>query len=308
MIITNVIPITGMAGVSVYAAFLIGFNSISSILGLLGNGIVLHATFLKSAFRLDKVTILLIQNLATSDFLYMLVVILPSFNAYLGNKWNMGETSCYMIGFAGTWLASANLHFILFVAAHKFLKCIRPWRMRRVRKNHINTISLIIWVVSSFKMVILSAMGAEISYNEDIYRCGVNYVAFGKKRPLILIVLWILGKWVPFTLVMILNASLMVIARRKFKKTTARGIMTIASISILLIVSWMPAQIYSIMGAVRYSSTRTVKTFEIISYNFYLISVFGNPIIYGLQNQHFAKFVKERWRNVSSVIILKRGT
>jgi hypothetical protein len=223
----------------------------------------------------------------------MLLVILPSFNAYVGDEWNLGIASCYMIGFVGTWLASANLHFILFVAAHRFLKCVRPWRMRRVKANQINKISLIIWVFSSYKMVILSAMGAEISYNNDIYRCGVDYVGFGKQRPLILTLLWIFGKWVPFTLVMIFNASLMIIARKKFKKTTTRGIMTIASISILLILSWMPAQIYSIMGAVQYSSTKIVKAFEIIAYNFYLISVFGNPIIYGLQNKHFATFVKE---------------
>ena len=283
----------------IYEAFLITYNAVSSILGLLGNGIVLRASFTRSAFRLDKITILLIQNLATSDFLYMLLVILPSFNSFIGSKWNLGDASCYMIGFAGTWLGSANLHFILFVAAHRFLKCVRPWRMRQVRKNHINTVSLIIWVFSSLKMVILSAMGAQISYNKDIYRCGVDYIGFGKKHPTMLTILWVFGKWVPFTLIMILNVSLMIISRKKFKKTTTRGIVTIASISILLIVSWMPAQIYSIMGAVQYSSIKTVKVFEIMAYNFYLISVFGNPIIYGLQNKHFATFVKDRWKTIS---------
>ena len=292
-----------MNGVSLYTAFLISYNSISSLLGLLGNGIVLRACFTRSAFRLDKITILLIQNLAVSDFLYMLLVILPSFNSYIGNKWNMGSASCYMVGFTGTWLASANLHFILFVTAHRFLKCVRPWRMRQVKRHQINTISLIIWVFSSLKMVILSAMGAEISYNNDIYRCGVDYVGFGKQRPQILIFLWIFGKWVPFTLVMILNVSLMIIARQKFRRTTARGIMTISSISILLILSWMPAQIYSIMGAVRYSSTKTVKLFEIAAYNFYLISVFGNPIIYGLQNKHFATYVKDVWKSMSRSLV-----
>lgn len=285
--------------VSFYVGFLITYNTVTAIVGLLGNGVVLLASFKSSVFRLDKLTILLIQNLAISDFLYLLLVIVPSFNSYIKERWLLGDTLCYMVGFVGTWLASANLHFILFVAAHRFLKCVRPWRMRRVRRSRFSAISLLIWVFSSLKIVVLSVMGAEITYNNDIYRCGVNYVGFGKQHPTILTLVWVIAKWVPFALVMVLNASLIFIAKKKFKKTTARGIMTISSISILLILSWIPAQIYSIMGAVQYSSITTVKIFEKIAYIFYLLSVSGNPIIYGFQNKHFAAFVRTKCKHLS---------
>ena len=283
----------------------ISFNVISALMGLLGNGFVLHASLNHSAFKLDKITVLLIQNLAISDILYVLLVLLPSFHAYVDNKWYLGDETCYGIGFVGTFLASANLHFILFVSAHRFLKCVRPWKMMSLTKRHVVVISIIIWIFASLKIVILSAMGTTITFNNRITRCGVNYIQFGERHPVHLIFLWVCGKWVPFIMIFILNISLLVFARKRFGKTSTRGLMTISSVSILLILSWIPAQVYSIMGVTKYSSAVIVRAFEVAAYNFYLFSVFGNPLIYGYQNKYFAAFVKHQWKRASRIIMFK---
>lgn len=292
-----------MIGATLYTGLLAAYTAVASLLGLVGNGLVLHASVNKTAFKLDKITLLLIQNLALSDFLYLLIVIVPSFNAYFGGTWNLGDTMCYVIGFVGTWLASANLHFILFVTAHRLFNCIMPWKMKIFeRRQKFGIIAVVIWAFSSLKMVVLSANGTQIRYNANIYRCGVDYVEFGKHHPLCLILLWVFAKWVPFTLIMILNILLFLTARKRFKKTTTKGLMAIISISILLVLSWTPAQVYSIMGAVKYPNKQVVAAAEIAAYNFYLVSVFGNPIIYGLQNKYFAAFVRGRIKKIARSI------
>ena len=275
----------------------VAYTIVACFLGLLGNTLVLHATqTTRTSFKVDKITVFLIRNLAISDWLYIVLVVLPSANCYLGNEWHLGNFTCYFVAFVGTWLASANLHFLLFVAAHRFLKCVAPWKVYKLSKQHIIVIGIAIWVYSGGKIMILAAMGCGIKYIPDVYRCGVDYVDFGHEHPPVLLFVWVIGKWIPFTLIIVLNVCLLVIARIRFGRTTNRGLTMILSISLVLTVAWIPPFLYSILGAVRHPTLTApgrIVLFELAAYNFYMIGLFANPIVYGFRDKHFQAYIKK---------------
>ena len=63
------------------------------LLGLLGNGFVLYASLIYRAINIDRVSILLIENLAIADFLVVMVEFLPMLITLCANDWVMGQVS-----------------------------------------------------------------------------------------------------------------------------------------------------------------------------------------------------------------------
>ena len=64
--------------------------------GLLGNGTVLYSSMRYNAIRLDKASLILIQNLAVADILYTICDILPQFVTYIAGRWVLGKVYCFM--------------------------------------------------------------------------------------------------------------------------------------------------------------------------------------------------------------------
>ena len=66
---------------------LILWCAVSTILSLLGNTIVLIASRKYDAFKLDKYSIRLIDNLAAADLGYTITDIIPTIGAVAANGW-----------------------------------------------------------------------------------------------------------------------------------------------------------------------------------------------------------------------------
>ena len=89
---------------SVSRIFLVGWNVISVLLSLLGNTFVLVASKHGKAVKLDRVSIVLLENLAVSDIGISLFTILPPlFWLYILNP-----GSCYAT-YVTTWLSKITI-------------------------------------------------------------------------------------------------------------------------------------------------------------------------------------------------------
>ena len=69
----------------------------------------------------------------------------------------------------------------------------------------------------------------------------------------------------------------------------------ILSISLVLTVAWIPPFLYSILGAIKHPPLTgdRIVLFELAAYNFYMIGLFANPIIYGFRDKHFQAYIKK---------------
>ena len=73
---------------------LITLNSLLILLGLLGNGFVLFAALKYSAIDIDRISILLIENLAAADLLIVLIEFVPILVTLIADKWMLGNAFC----------------------------------------------------------------------------------------------------------------------------------------------------------------------------------------------------------------------
>ena len=75
----------------------------ATVVGLLGNALVIYSSVVHNAIRLDEVSLLLIQNLAVADIFYTLLRILPTTITYIARKYVLGGLQLHIIIFRNIW-------------------------------------------------------------------------------------------------------------------------------------------------------------------------------------------------------------
>ena len=73
---------------------LIILTSLLILLGLAGNSFVLVASLKYRAIDIDRISILLIENLAAADLLIMLIEFVPLLVTLIANDWVLGDIIC----------------------------------------------------------------------------------------------------------------------------------------------------------------------------------------------------------------------
>ena len=76
--------------------------------------------------------------------------------------------------------------------------------------------------------------------------------------------------------------------------------MTVAAVSGLFVISWLPSILVIFLGVAGISSTDLIWL-DKLQINFYFLSVFGNPVLYSLVHKGFGNFARSKFS-----IILRR--
>ena len=100
---------------------------ISLLLGLLGNSYVLYSTILYKAIKLDKLSVWIIQNLAVSDLISSVIVLIPVIiSLYADSNWVLGDTFCKTsFGYKYVGIV-ANMVLINILSFNKLARCLFP--------------------------------------------------------------------------------------------------------------------------------------------------------------------------------------
>ena len=98
--ITNITDLGATLGLTASTkGILICYNVLVIILALLGNGVVLFGSLKHNAIKMDKVCLILIQNIAFTDIVIGLVAYLPRVIILSANKWVLGKFMCGLSAF-----------------------------------------------------------------------------------------------------------------------------------------------------------------------------------------------------------------
>ena len=69
--------------------------------------------------KLDRVTIVLVRNLAIADVMLVVVYDLPLLVTHVAGRWALGEELCFVVGYGFVVPACANLSFVMLVSSHR---------------------------------------------------------------------------------------------------------------------------------------------------------------------------------------------
>ena len=144
-----------------------------------GNLFVLAWRWLKKDNRSNKVNSMLLSNLAASDLLmgiYMLII--ASFDMHFGNHfstqsetWRSGVT-CRIAGSLSIAASEASVFFVMLISIDRFI-CIRfPYSDRRIGKKSAAIIATIIWLTSFALGIVPSILsGVNFRFYDNSHVC-----------------------------------------------------------------------------------------------------------------------------------------
>lgn len=168
-----------MLGPNDYKWIVITWNSFIAFISVVGNVIVLVSSLKYNAIHLDRVSIVLIRNLAAADLGFGLMILPKTVNAAMGrNVWGCNFCrfntlmSFFFAGVGSTFLAGLNIN--------KLTVLIFPIRSNAQSYKRGKIISCVVWalptaiIIAAVTYAHFSALRYVAEFNMHTFDCEVN--------------------------------------------------------------------------------------------------------------------------------------
>ena len=274
--------------------FLIAWSIITALISLPGNTLILVASLKYNAIKLDRVSVILIRNLAVADLVYAGTVIAPTVSTLLAEEWVYGQVLC-SVQFVATWTAHVGGIVLVCALNVSKLTCLLfPLRAIARRKCIGRLISAVIWGAVFLVCIpaIYWAVRGWVGFSASSYRCDGSYELTSGKWWLP--VLSVLFGLVPIVVVTVTTLWLMFYVKR-VRGLQKRGVVTLVLVSVVFMVAHTPYVLLFLSYAVLEPGDPRYATFYEHYYRFSLFIVFinyvANPFIYFVSIESFKEFV-----------------
>ena len=280
---------------------IVSWKLLTAFLAILGNGTVLLTSIKYHAIRLDRVSIILIRNLAVSDLGFGLVILVTLVNDVEGRNM-LGSSLCYIITMIQYFFLVVSSGLLSSLNCNKLMVLLFPLQSYGRSCKRGLFISASIWV----SIGALQAGGVaanflidniHIEFNKYNHRCVV--VTTVASIPLA----------ATFTVVDLLKVCLMLVPILVILITTIRmfwfvtrvrgiqrhGVLTLLGVSVTYCFSFAPCFVFYVMKVVMREEVqveRWFKTFQMIVPLAICINFAANPLIYCLTIRSFGRFLK----------------
>ncbi|XP_063694393.1 G-protein coupled receptor 83-like [Bolinopsis microptera] len=268
---------------------LITWCLVTGIFSLFGN-LALLISSLVSVLKLDKVSVVLIQNLAVTGVGFTVFIILPTVGSTVEQEWIYGRGLCvvttyalYILGFMSTYLiASLNIS--------KLTVLLFPLRARLRTKKCGAVISATLWVIVIILIVTSNVVASrDITFSPLVFACTLDY-RFIPPNLLEQATLYS-NLLVPLGVILATAIWLMLLIR-SVRKLTRHIVLVLLAVSIAYILSYLPFIIFAVLrkqpmtvNNLRLYTVAAVATF---------ISPFSNPIIFYFNIKSFKTYVDNK--------------
>ena len=260
---------------------------IVTFFGLFGNGTVLYSSVRYNAIRLDRVSVILVQNLAVADILYTLCTIVPVTITYICGRWVLGRVYCFIGAQLAFIPGSANSQTILLITSFRLWLVTHPLSV--VSKFWVRIMVIAIWIIASSGSVISISYNSTSAFNPRNGKCASD-VYDNLKGGIALGIILVL----PLIITTIQNAFLCAIAMKTSRSsqdnTNYKALVMVCVLSGVFILSYIPLIIYSLMKS---KDQDISPNLELVTLHCFMINAFVNPILYTLTNKRFGEYVKD---------------
>ena len=282
------------------------YTTLATILGLIGNTVVLYSSIRYNAIQMDKVSLLLVQNLAAADLLYIFTNMIPASISYIAKKYVLGKVYCFWTAQTPFIPAGVNTLTVFAITAYRLRLLLSP--MNNMPRGRAKMCIGAIWVIAAIPTIMALVYGAESKFSQKSAKC-FSTIYFIKSASVLFRFVWGTIVIVPVISIVIINILLFAISskyRTKQDSSSAqannlRALTTICALSGVFIISWIPNMIMMVWKGV---DSNAPKVVEQIGISTVMLNAFCNPILYTITNKRFGKFV---WKMVSGVIPSKSG-
>ena len=112
-----------------------GYQLFVLLSSLIGDTLILAASFKKDTFQINKLIVTVIQHIALSDLVNSISLALPIAISLLASSWVLGETMCKLLMYLTYFVNAVSLYLVAMLTTCKFLILRYPLRAASWSKN-----------------------------------------------------------------------------------------------------------------------------------------------------------------------------
>ena len=263
---------------------------------LIGDSLILIASIKYSAFKLNKLIVVVIQHIAVCDLISSFVFVFPTMVSLAANKWVLGETFAYFMVFPNLHAYQASGLLISVLTTMKVLLLKFPVRSKSWTERQIHFICFSAWLFTLVNpiLVMICMCGVYFSYstyNSQPTKCN-NHDSIKAAANIILRI----NIFVPIFIVIIttiITLSYLFKSRAASREAGGRvrwhGIVTVTVTAAVFIISSAPLAINNLELSRNEETDVALSRFkEFIT----ILNIMSNFYIYCLTVPSFREFIK----------------
>ena len=152
------------------------FKLLVFLSSVIGDTLILVASFNKNAFKINNFIATIIQHIAVVDLSVSVFDVLPSFISLIANSWILGQEFCYIKVFVSYYVYATSMYMIALMTTSKFLLLRYPLRASSFSRNRGHQICMSVWIFClSLPGVMLLLDKDDVHFYFRPYNCGYGH-------------------------------------------------------------------------------------------------------------------------------------
>ena len=164
-------------------SFITIYQILIVFISLSGNSLVLYSSLDYSATNLDKMSIILLENLAVADLSLALLHGIPNIVTLSARTWVFGEIFCYIQGSFGRVPMYVEFLLIAAISFYKFYAVVYPFNVCRLSILHARFCATSIWLFCSSYVFMMIVVGQYVYFEPTVMRCQLS--GFKDSQPFV---------------------------------------------------------------------------------------------------------------------------
>ncbi|XP_062389864.1 chemerin-like receptor 2 [Sardina pilchardus] len=271
--------------------------SISFVLGLTGNGIVIWVTGVKTKRTVNSLWLL---NLAVADFVFVLFLPFSIDYVLRDFHWHFGLVMCKLNSFVSMINMYASVFFLMILSIDRYISLVHlSWSQNHRTVSRAMWLCLGVWLVSAALSCPALIFRDTMEYHGRVV-CFNNFHAHnGRLAAMTHITLVVLrttlGFVLPFSAICVSGILLTVKVRQSTTVHVSRFSKTVSVVILAFFLCWMPFHAFSLMELTMHSSLllhTVLKTGFPLATSLAFFNSCVNPVLYVLVSKKVRDLLK----------------
>ena len=277
------------------------YHIFATLTCLLGNTIVLVASYKYNSFNIDTSSLALLQNLAVADITLGVLREVPTLVSGLMRRWVFGLELCWSLGIF-YWMPQVvetlTVSLISISRCYKLVFPRRPPILSSLRSTR--AVCAGMWGIAAVSVTINIVFKLPVKFDVMASTCTLYHdhnFTMGSSARIIWLTSTALFFSLPCLLILSTNLAMLGIATRyRFRRTghvlpSAHAFLTVSLVAWGFLLSMLPA-----VGSVVVATFTPIPPwYNVLVWEFLTINIWVNPVIYTFINVKFRRFVTRRF-------------
>ena len=273
------------------------YNVFLILSSLVGDTLILYASFQRGAFKLHKNVVIVMRYIAVTDLTSVISGTIPAVITWLANEWVLGDVICHIQVYIGVFSLFAGYLLVAVLTSTKFFTLKFPLRAGTWTRKMAHLVCCLPLIIPLIQSVLLILDGGD-TFDSRVHLCTPGFTASFWKiaAPLFgFFMIFIPNLVVVSTTILILHYAISS-AQRVHESVKWQETLAVVLTAVVYLTSTLPIFVYhTAKDYITHDQTGTFHFhFYRLAYEIMGLNLISNFYIYTLMLRSFRGFLKSK--------------